>query len=188
MQASTVGTDLLITPSSTTIDDPIVNGQSIAQRQQIAHNTALRILQGQMARGLGNATGTNPSQVSPAVLQSLMVATKNGNVDLNNPALQQFKNLVMLQQQQKLGQVANPTMDSLPGNNPLVMPSSTGTEQMAQAVPNQQKHQQSLPSSVPTNQVPMPPNTNRPAKLWSGDVAWVMNNANGQNTCMPRPI
>lgn len=183
VQSSTVGTEQLVTPSWTAVDTPAPTAQNLAQRQQVAQNNALLVLQAQMARDLGSATGINPSQMTPAILQGLMIAAKNGSVDPSNAALQQFKNLLMLQQQQKQGQAA--VTQSAPAVPPTAMPSSASTDQLAQAALSQQKQSQGPPSNGPTNvAVPAPPPiTNRPTKLWSGDVTWILNNSYGQQNC-----
>jgi hypothetical protein len=84
----------------------------------------------------------------PAVLQSLMMAAKNGNLDMNNPALQQFKHLMMLQQQQKANQASQvsgapntggqaiPTANANPSANQPVNPTRNTPTIPIQGVPN----------------------------------------------------
>ena len=152
-----------------------------AQRQQLTQQNAIRIAQAQMSRNAGNTSGVNPAQLSPGVIQKFLVAAKNGNVDLSNPALQQFKNLLMLQQQQKQVQVAiNPAANSAAKQ---YVPSVEQSMQTNMSQPRQQ--QQALPNHVSTNPsvLGQVAPSNQAVKLWSGDIAWVMNNPAGQQNC-----
>lgn len=180
VQGSSVSTDNLVTPSSTAIETPvpiILNGQHQNTNQQ----NALRALQQQMARGLGNVNGINPAQLTPAVIQNLLVAAKNGNVDPNNPAMQQFKNLLMLQQQQKQAQIAmNPGAAAAPGSGNTAgvqVPASINQINPMVSKQLQPPSTAQINPSLPVQAI----QSSRPAKFWSGDIAWMMNTgASGQ--------
>ena len=164
VQASTVETDHVVTPSSTAVD---ITAPAPINMQQAQQQRAIRMLQDQLAQASAN-NGTNQSQLSPAVLQGIMAATKNGNIDSNT--LQQFKQLYMYQQAQKQAQAMNPA--TVRSNAPGV----TGdVEQMMQAAIAQQKQQQAQaqaqgqPSAPPAGNAP-----SRPSTLWTGDISWAM--------------
>jgi len=179
VQSSTVGTEYFVTPSSTAVETPAPTAQN-AQRPQLTQQNALRLLQTQMSRSGGNISGINPAQLSPAVIQNILVAAKNGNIDLGNPALQQFKNLLMLQQEQKQGQLSmNPGAAAAAAAMPGPVPMAPSGDQTFQAAMNGQK----APPAPANVAVPAQTANNSPAKLWSGDIAWVMNGVNGQQNC-----
>ena len=178
VQDPSIDTKYSITPINTAADIPNATNMNTAQRQQLAQNNALRILQAQMARTLGNPNGFNPAQLSPAVLQNLMVAAKNGNIDLSNPALQQFKNLLMLQQQQKLNQQSIGSGGSAGGSAgesfQATKTQPTNTEMVSPAT-GQNKGMNPVNNGLTDPNLAS--NTKRPVKLWSGDIAFAMNNA-----------
>ena len=129
------------------------------QKQQLSlQQQALRLLQVQAARASsGSGAQANiDNKVTPAnnqaLLQNLMTAARNGQLDMNNPAFQQFRHIIMLQQQQKGGQVAKtepgsagPVINPNSGdsNGSAFMSNMPNVEQMIQqAVKSQQAVQQ----------------------------------------------
>lgn len=101
------------------------------QRQQLStQQQALRMLQSQASRN--NAPTVNPPgdgrmpPMDPAVLQKMMAAARNGQIDLNNPALQQFKFFMLAQhqqqqRQQQMLQQSNAAASGAGAGNPTAM-------------------------------------------------------------------
>jgi hypothetical protein len=85
-------------------------------------------------------------------MQNLLAAANNGSIDLNNPAMQQIKSLVMLQQQQRQGQMAmNPT---------------------AAAAVAAQTDQQRVRSGSVSDAAPNAAAATPSQKAWTGDITW----------------
>lgn len=197
---STAGsTENLVTPSSQPGDASTPSTLANQKQQMFMQQQALRLLQAQAGRqnAGGDAKGGVP-QLTPALIASLMTAAKNGQIDMNNPAFQQFKHLIMLQQQQKQSQMsANPsaamaaaaasgTAGHLP---PGITPSNV--EQMIQAaVKSQQLAQQAgqgfgqghngagmgnnPPPPQASNQASQVQTPANKSALWSGDLLWLL--------------
>lgn len=178
--SSTAPTDNLVTPGSMSLDTPLSNpGNSQAQYQHQMQQQ-LRMLQAQLSKRNGGPPTGPMNQAS--VLQSLQMAAKNGHFDASNPAFQQIRRMMILQQQQKQGQSMNN------GDVPLPTPPMNDVNQMVQNAMAQQRQQQAqaqMPTptgmSVPAAAQPVPQAPTRPPKIWSGDIVWYANNGNPVN-------
>lgn len=134
---------------------------------------ALRLLHVQAARNnpnginLGNLDTKGISANSQTLMQNLAAAARNGQLDINNPAYQQLKTILMLSQQQKSGQVAkgdqgNPLMPATNATNgessnggpgSAAMPNMPNVEQMIQQAVKTQQAAQQQPGYGPGNGV-----------------------------------
>ena len=168
------------------MDIPTPAGSADQNKQALMHQQALRLLQAQAARAGGDASAGKPS-FNPAVIQNIVTAAKNGQIDLNNPALQQFKHLIMLQQQQRLGQASmNPGAAAAANVNGIQGVYGANVEQMIQAAVNAQSLVQQQPGygqghngagvgNNSTNPPAQPPQTSKQSqKMWTGDLVWVL--------------
>ena len=185
LKASTVDPDHFVTPSSSAVNTPGSVVQALAHRQHVMHQNAIRALQNQTSHASNNENRINPPEISPAVLQSLMVAAKNGNLDLGSPALKHMKNILMQQQQQQQQQQKPGLGAAIPGVASSVnsLPSQVNAEQNSELLGTQQKTPSDVSNNVPVNMPGAPQATignNRPLKLWSGDVAWTTHHPAGQ--------
>lgn len=94
--ASTAPTEQIITPAS----NPIEPTSNNAAKFQLMQTQALAI------RALASRATASGNPLTPQTMAHLMQAVKSGTLDYNSPGLQQIKNLLALQAQQKQGQAS----------------------------------------------------------------------------------
>jgi hypothetical protein len=178
IQASTVGTDHLVTPQTNppefsvpiNINPNNLLNPSLAQVKPAA-------IQAQTLRYL-QAVAANKTQPSPSVLANLVQQAKNGNIDPNGATMQQIKSLIMIQQQQQLAkQAAMGSVGAGTGNvnlggsigtgDPIVQAAALQARQpVSGSVNTTSIQQQGLAPTVP------PSARTQLAKIWQGNVTW----------------
>ena len=148
-------------PSASAAEPSPTSNPDMQKQQLSLQQQALRLLHVQAARVNANglpSVNVDSKTNNHAIMQNIMAAARNGQLDMSNPAFQQFKNIVMLQQQQKAGQFAKGDMgnsagmatgtangDNSTNNGPgsISMPNMPNMEQMMQqAVKTQHAVQQ----------------------------------------------
>jgi hypothetical protein len=181
VQASTVGTDHLVTPQTNPLDistplNNIANINMPNQKQQQQQAQAMRLLQ--MAAGSA-AKGA----VSPNVLHNLFQQAKNGNLDPNGQPMQQIKNLILMQQQQHLaktgtGQGGTPTGSaSLNGvNSEMIVQAAMLQQRQAQAAGGTAASGAGMQGMNGNGNVPAPQQRQSHPKIWQGSIVWQPNN------------
>jgi uncharacterized membrane protein YkoI len=133
-------------PVETPIDPAAQQAKFLAMQNQA---NMLRYIQAQVR------AGQNGAGLSAQVMQNLLAAASNGNIDMNNPAMQQIKSLVTLQQQQRQGQVAL---------NPAAAVAAAAAAMNTLVQQQQQQQQQQKQDAQRSNSTGQ--------KAWTGDIVW----------------